>query len=119
MVIGLVNSVVDKRRYELASFTHIYGKWFTYALLAHTDKLSDRTPQEDMQRAFQMFDIHGMGKLDLATLRKVRLCVSVFARLSINCLIGVLLRPRSTRRLLLDFNWSLYLQAESNKRKPC
>jgi len=50
----------DVQRLEFSIFKRIVA-----------DKLADRTPQEDMQRAFQLFDVHGMGKLDLASLRKV------------------------------------------------
>lgn len=37
-----------------------------------TDKLVERSPLDDMRRAFQLFDVHGTGKLDLPALRKVR-----------------------------------------------
>jgi len=38
---------------------------------AVADKLVERSPQDDMRRAFQLFDVHGAGRLDLASLRKV------------------------------------------------
>ncbi len=38
---------------------------------AVSDKLSERSVQDDMRRAFQLFDVYGQGKVDLPALRKV------------------------------------------------
>ncbi|KAG1678512.1 hypothetical protein FOA52_014545 [Chlamydomonas sp. UWO 241] len=35
------------------------------------ERLLARTPQEEMLRAFQLFDVHGAGKIDAFTLRRV------------------------------------------------
>uniref|UniRef100_A0A7R9YR83 Caltractin n=1 Tax=Chlamydomonas euryale TaxID=1486919 RepID=A0A7R9YR83_9CHLO len=35
------------------------------------ERLLQRTPEEEMRRAFQLFDVHGSGKIDAFTLRRV------------------------------------------------
>ncbi len=34
--------------------------------------------QDDMRRAFKLFDIHGTGKIDVHTLRKIVRCVGLW-----------------------------------------
>lgn len=50
----------DKERLDYDTFKRVVS-----------DKLCERTPFEDMKRAFQLFDLHGTGKIDLPTLRKI------------------------------------------------
>eukprot|EP00798_Chlamydomonas_sp_ICE-L_P020073 gene20071-26790_t len=35
------------------------------------DKLEERGPMDDMRRAFALFDVHGTGKIDVHSLRKI------------------------------------------------
>ncbi len=34
-------------------------------------KMTERTHEQEVHRAFQLFDLHGNGKIDLPTLRKI------------------------------------------------
>eukprot|EP00195_Chlamydomonas_chlamydogama_P006320 CAMPEP_0202894756 /NCGR_PEP_ID=MMETSP1392-20130828/4085_1 /ASSEMBLY_ACC=CAM_ASM_000868 /TAXON_ID=225041 /ORGANISM="Chlamydomonas chlamydogama, Strain SAG 11-48b" /LENGTH=174 /DNA_ID=CAMNT_0049579537 /DNA_START=12 /DNA_END=536 /DNA_ORIENTATION=- len=45
----------------------------TYELFrtAIAEKLCERTPEDDMRRAFKLFDVLGVGKIDVMTLRKI------------------------------------------------
>lgn len=44
------------------------------------DKLSERTPMDDLRRAFQLFDAHGTGAIDIVALRKVNCSCTLAAR---------------------------------------
>lgn len=35
------------------------------------EKVRERSPEEEAKRAFQLFDVHGVGKIDKVTLRKI------------------------------------------------
>ncbi len=54
----------DSERLEWGSF-----------LRAVSEKMQERSPLDDLKRAFRLFDVHGQGKIDVPTLRKVRVLV--------------------------------------------